>query len=69
MSEHAVPTEWDVLQTLKSCPDVMINDCAREAVKRLTHKEACYILAAYELQRPRVVKAIISDGVVARDSV
>ena len=65
----AVPSEWDVLSTISAYPVQMIHDSAEAVASRLTDIELCYLLASYELRRPRIIKRTLTDEVMARDGV
>jgi len=57
------------MSTMENYPVEMIHECAEQVAKRLTDQEMCWLLASYELHRPKIFKRTMSDAVRARDSV
>ena len=67
--KYTIPTEFSVLSTMENYPIEMIHECAEKVAERLTDQEMTWLLASYELHRPKIFKRTITDAVRARDSV
>jgi hypothetical protein len=68
MSNAGDIKEFDVVRMLSEYPPDMIEDGAEQAAAKLTDLELCYLIAAYELRRPRVITRTLSEAVATRDT-
>jgi hypothetical protein len=64
-----LPTELEVFRALQGYPRDMIMAGAAQALTKLTAQEALYLLAGFELARPRVYRRTVTENVATGDSV
>lgn len=59
-----------ITSRLASVPSEMIHHCANAIVhdKSLTESDLVWILASYELSKPRIHQVVMSDGVNTTES-
>lgn len=60
-----IPTEQEVRRAGLDYPSNMVHDCAARAIIEhgIPAQDLLWILASYELRKPRVVERVVSEAV------
>jgi hypothetical protein len=63
-----MPTEAQVRQFMMEYPEDMIHACAKAAMNSITERDTMWILAAYEMSKPRVINRTVTERLNAKDA-